>query len=62
MPWPAIFEVGSVFINDIPVSDPRIPIGGVKHSGFGRELSHFGVKEFTNAKTVWNRSLSADLS
>jgi succinate-semialdehyde dehydrogenase len=55
-------EVGSVFINDIPVSDPRIPIGGVKHSGFGRELSHFGVKEFTNAKTVWNRSLSADLS
>lgn len=54
-------EVGGVFINDIPVSDPRIPIGGVKHSGYGRELSHFGVREFTNAKTVWNRSVIAEL-
>lgn len=48
-------EVGGVFVNDVPVSDPRIPIGGVKLSGFGRELSRFGVREFTNAKTVWRR-------
>jgi succinate-semialdehyde dehydrogenase len=46
-------EVGGVFVNRIPVSDPRIPIGGVKKSGFGRELSHFGVHEFMNAKTLW---------
>jgi succinate-semialdehyde dehydrogenase len=46
-------EVGGVFVNNIPASDPRIPIGGVKHSGYGRELSHFGVHEFTNAKSIW---------
>jgi succinate-semialdehyde dehydrogenase len=50
----AALEVGGVFVNRIPVSDPRIPIGGVKKSGFGRELSHFGVHEFLNAKTVWS--------
>ncbi|MET8947973.1 NAD-dependent succinate-semialdehyde dehydrogenase [Streptomyces sp. NPDC004542] len=51
-------EVGGVFINGIAVSDPRIPIGGVKNSGYGRELSHFGVHEFTNVQAVWNHTLS----
>lgn len=46
-------ETGGVFINSPSFSDPRVPIGGVKHSGFGRELSHFGLHEFTNAQTVW---------
>ncbi|NKX54363.1 aldehyde dehydrogenase family protein [Arthrobacter mobilis] len=46
-------EVGGVFINKPSVSDPRIPIGGVKKSGFGRELSAYGVHEFTNIQAVW---------
>ncbi|QXH79374.1 aldehyde dehydrogenase family protein [Pseudomonas salmasensis] len=46
-------ETGGVFVNSFSVSDPRVAFGGVKKSGFGRELSHFGVREFCNAQTVW---------
>jgi succinate-semialdehyde dehydrogenase len=46
-------ETGGVFINGYSRSDPRIPVGGVKKSGYGRELSHFGLKEFMNAQAVW---------
>ncbi|SUG55630.1 Succinate-semialdehyde dehydrogenase [NAD] [Salmonella enterica subsp. diarizonae] len=49
----ARLECGGVFINGYSASDARVAFGGVKKSGFGRELSHFGLHEFCNVQTVW---------
>jgi succinate-semialdehyde dehydrogenase / glutarate-semialdehyde dehydrogenase len=46
-------ESGAVYINQMMFSDPSVPFGGIKNSGYGRELSHLGIREFTNQKTVW---------
>jgi succinate-semialdehyde dehydrogenase / glutarate-semialdehyde dehydrogenase len=56
----ARIEAGCVFVNELVKSDPRVPFGGVKDAGYGRELGSYGIKSFVNAKTVWVEGLAAD--
>jgi succinate-semialdehyde dehydrogenase/glutarate-semialdehyde dehydrogenase len=56
----ARIEAGCVFVNELVKSDPRVPFGGVKDAGYGRELGPYGIKSFVNAKTVWVEGKAAD--
>ncbi len=55
MHWAQHLQSGMTFINGLVKSDARLPFGGIKNSGYGRELAHYGQLEFVNIKTVWHR-------